>query len=29
MKDAFKDEFAKRSEVTGDDVGGKSVFRYS
>jgi len=29
MKEAFKDEFAKRSEVAGDDVGGKSVFRYS
>ena len=27
LKEAFKDEFAKRSEAI-DDVGGKSVFRY-
>jgi len=30
MKEAFKEEFIKRSEdVVADDVGGKSVFRYS
>jgi protein LTV1 len=30
MKEAFQDEFTKRSgDVVADDVGGKSVFRYS
>jgi protein LTV1 len=29
MKEAFKDEFALRSEDATDEMGGKSVFRYS
>ena len=29
MKEAFRDEFAKRGDTADDDIGGKSVFRYS